>query len=139
MMQLFDISAMTRLVVGPQWNRISAAKKASLQDAFGRYFIATYASRLGQASGGRFEVLPNTERRSGGALVRTRITDADGKVTSVDYLTNPEGRIIDVYLNGTISELASFRSEFDTLLKTGGPDALESDLRKRAAELRGGT
>ncbi|MGO4571654.1 MlaC/ttg2D family ABC transporter substrate-binding protein [Microvirga sp. 2TAF3] len=139
MTRAFDIAAMTRLAVGPGWTKIPAAKRASLQEAFGRYFIATYASRLDQASGGRFEVLPNAERRAGGTIVRTQIIDAEGKATPVDYLLNPEGRIVDVYLNGTVSELASHRSEFDAALKAGGPDALESSLRKRADALSGGT
>jgi phospholipid transport system substrate-binding protein len=139
MMRTFDIGAMTRLVVGPQWNRIPAAKRASLQDAFGRYFVANYARRLGQASGGRFEVLPNPERRAGGTLVRTRVIDAEGKATPVDYLVDSKGRIVDVYLNGTVSEIATHRSEFAAALKAGGPDALESSLRKRADELSGGT
>lgn len=138
-MRTFDIPAMTRLAIGPQWSKIPAGKQASLQDAFGRYFVATYASRLGQASGGRFEVLPKTEQKSGGRLVRTRVIDASGKATPVDYLVNAQGQVIDVYLNGTVSELASQRSELTAALKAGGPDALEANLRKRADALMGGT
>lgn len=133
----FDLGAMARLAVGPRWASIPAAKRASLQDAFGRYFVATFASRLGQAAGGRFEVLPKTERRGGRILVRTRIVDAGGKTTPVDYLVTPGGRVLDVYLGGTVSELASHRSEFEAALKAGGPDALEARLRERADELMG--
>ena len=63
MTRTFDIAAITRLAIGPQWSKIPAPKQASLQDAFGRYFIATYASQLGKAAGGRFEVLPKTEQK----------------------------------------------------------------------------
>lgn len=139
MRRTFDIAAMTRLAVGPQWSKIPAAKQASLQEAFGRYFIATYASRLGQVTGGRFEVLPKTEQRTGGRLVRTRVINAEGKATPVDYLVNADGQVVDVYLSGTVSELASRRAEFAAALKAGGPDALEAHLRKRADELMGGT
>jgi phospholipid transport system substrate-binding protein len=135
MMRTFDIAAMTRLAVGPQWSKIPAARRDSLQEAFGRYFIASYANRLGQAAGGRFEVLPKTEKRAGGRLVRTRVTDAQGKETPVDYLVNADGKVVDVYLGGTVSELASRRSDFAAALKAGGPDALEANLRKQADEL----
>lgn len=137
MTRTFDIPAMARLAIGPQWSKIPAAKQASLQEAFGRYFIATYASRLGQASGGRFEVLPTTEQRTGGRLVHTRVIDAQGRATPVDYLVNADGKAVDIYLNGTVSELASRRSEFDAALKAGGADALEANLRKRADEMAG--
>jgi phospholipid transport system substrate-binding protein len=138
-LRAFDIPAMARLAIGPQWSKIPPAKQASLQEAFGRYFIASYASQLGKASGGRFEVLPKTDQRTGGRLVHTRITDADGKVTPVDYLVNAEGRVADIYLGGSVSMIAARRSEFDAPLKSGGPDGLEAYLRKRADELTSAT
>jgi phospholipid transport system substrate-binding protein len=138
-MRSFDIAAMARLAIGPQWSKIPADKQASLQNAFGRYFVATYGSQLGKAAGGRFEVLPNTDQRTGGRLVHTKLTDAEGKTTPIDYLVNQDGKIIDIYLGGTVSLIAARRSEFDTSLKSGGPDALEAYLKKRADEVGGGT
>jgi phospholipid transport system substrate-binding protein len=136
---IFDTAAMTRIAIGPQWSKIPAARQASLQDAFARYFIASYGSQLGKAAGSRFEVTPKAEQRTGGRLVRTRVIDAEGKATPVDYLVNAEGRVVDIYLGGTVSMLAGRRSEFDGILKAGGPDALEAHLRKRADELTGAT
>ena len=69
---------------------------------------------------------------------RTRVVDAEGKATPVDYLVNAEGRVVDIYLGGTVSMLAARRSEFDGVLKKGGPEALEAHLRKRT-EAVGGT
>jgi phospholipid transport system substrate-binding protein len=46
-------------------------------------------------------------------------------------------KIIDVYLSGTISELAARRSEFSAVLRQGGAAALVETLRKKAAELSG--
>ena len=143
MTRTFDIDAITRLAIGPQWSKIPGAKQASLQDAFGRYFVATYASQLGKAAGGRFEVLPKAEQkneqRAGGRLVRTRVVDGEGKTTPVDYLVNAEGRVVDIYLGGTVSMVAARRSEFDGVLKKGGPDALEAHLRQRTEAATGGT
>jgi phospholipid transport system substrate-binding protein len=135
----FDIPAVTRLAIGPQWSKIPAPRQASLQEAFERYFAATYGSQLGKAAGSRFEVLPKTEQKTGGRLVRTRVVDAEGKTTPVDYLVNADGRIVDVYLGGTVSMLAARRSEFDSVLKKGGPDALEAHLRQRAEAATGAT
>src|SRR3954451_14972497 len=134
----FDLTAMARLAIGPQWSKIPTAKQSALQEAFGRYFVATYASRLGGVSGGRFEVMPKTEPRTGGRLVRTKVIDAGGRETAVDYLVNQEDKVVDLYLSGTVSELAALRAQFDPVLKSGGPDGLEASLRQRAEKALGG-
>jgi phospholipid transport system substrate-binding protein len=54
-----------------------------------------------------------------------------------DYLLRHEGdrwRIIDVFLSGTISELAARRSEYSATLRQGGPAALADLLRKKTAD-----
>jgi phospholipid transport system substrate-binding protein len=137
-MKTFDLAAMTRLAIGPPWSKIPAPKQTALQDAFGRYFIATYASRLGAVAGGRFEVMPNPDARPNGRLVRTRITDKTGRETRVDYLVDAQGKVTDIYLDGTVSELAAMRAQFDMTLKSGGPDALETSLRQRVDKLLAG-
>jgi phospholipid transport system substrate-binding protein len=56
----------------------------------------------------------------------------------LDYMMRlKEGRwrIIDVFLSGTISELAARRSEYSLVLRTGGAPALVDLLRKKTAEL----
>jgi len=45
------------------------------------------------------------------------------------------GRIVDIYLTGTISELASRRSEFASLLRQGGAGRLTEELNTRTARL----
>jgi phospholipid transport system substrate-binding protein len=47
-------------------------------------------------------------------------------------------QVIDVYLTGTISQLATQRSEFAGVLQQGGGDALVRLLDQRIASLRTG-
>ena len=44
-------------------------------------------------------------------------------------------RIVDVYLTGTISELASRRSEFSALIREGGVPRVMQELESRTARL----
>ena len=44
-------------------------------------------------------------------------------------------KIVDIYLSGTISELATQRSEFGAILKSGGPAALIESLRQQIDKL----
>ena len=80
---------------------------------------------------------PNPDPRPNGRLVRTKITDKTGRETRVDYLVDQQGKVADIYLDGTVSELAAMRAQFDMTLKSGGPDALEASLRQKADRLIG--
>ncbi|WP_407527174.1 ABC transporter substrate-binding protein [Methylobacterium oryzisoli] len=135
MAQSFDLPAMLRLAVGTRWKDIPAAKQTALVEAFGPYLTATYATRLSAATGARFTVQPKSEPRGSGRLVRSTVTEASGEESPVDYVTNAEGRITDVYLQGTVSEAGTLRTNFGEQLKSGGPDALLEFLRKTTATM----
>lgn len=132
----FDIGTMTRLAVGPEWSRIPGGQQAAIRQAFGNFLVATYAKRIEGYSGERFEVTPVAEPRRTGKLVRTKIIDSSGTI-AIDYVVSG-GRAIDVYLNGAVSELASRRAEFEALLSSGGPSALQQGLQQRTQRLLAG-
>ncbi|MFE1602492.1 Tgt2/MlaC family protein [Methylobacterium sp. ID0610] len=135
MAESFDLPAMLRLAVGSRWKDIPADKQAALIEAFGPYLTATYATRLSAATGGRFSVQPKSEPRGSGRIVRGTATDASGDESPVDYITNADGKITDVYLQGTVSEAGTLRTNFADTLKSGGADALLEFLRKTTATM----
>jgi phospholipid transport system substrate-binding protein len=135
---VFDLAAMTRIAVGPKWTSIPPDQQKELVDAFSRMTIATYASRFDGYSGEKFEIEPNVETRSNGSIVHTRIVQTSGEPVTLNYLLRKSGagwRIVDVYLTGTISELATRRAEFATILESGGAQALIASLRSQADRL----
>lgn len=137
MEQVFNLPAMTRIAVGPSWTTFSPADQQALVAAFSDWSIATYASRFDGYGGESFEIQGSTPRPNGDVLVDTRIVRPSDSPVQINYLLR-EGRIVDVYLTGTISELASRRSEFAGLLRDGGAQRLVAELRRRTAEaLRG--
>jgi phospholipid transport system substrate-binding protein len=134
----YDLPLMSRIAAGQHWDSMSPAERDSVAAAFARMTTATYASRFDDFSGERFEVLQTADRPSGDKIVMTRIVPSDGKAVQLNYLMRNIGgewRIIDVYLNGTISELASRRAEFGSILKSGGPNALVSALNRQGDKL----
>jgi phospholipid transport system substrate-binding protein len=135
----FDLPLMTRLMVGPQWSGLTPAQQQQLVAAFSDFSAATYASRFDDYSGERFQVDPKPAPSNGGVVVHTKFLKSDGDPVDIDYLlreTDGTWRIIDVYLSGTVSELATRRSEFSSVLRRGGPDALVDMLQQKTAELR---
>lgn len=137
----YDIGSMTRMAVGPSWDSLQPAQKAALTDAFSRMMIATYAKRFDGFSGETFKITEVTDRATD-KMVKTQIVQSNGKPVPINYLmrkSGPEWRVVDVYLDGTISELASRRAEFTSILKSGGPDALIASLRKQGDRLLSGS
>jgi len=139
MRMTFDLPLMTRLMVGPQWSSLTPAQQQQLVAAFSDFSAATYASRFDDYSGERFQVDPKPAPSNGGVVVHTKLLKSDGDPVDIDYLlreTDGAWRIIDVYLSGTVSELATRRSEFSSVLRRGGPDALVDMHQQKTAELR---
>lgn len=132
----FDLPRMTRLAVGPRWSGLSAQDQADLVSAFGDYSAATYATRFPHDQGLRFEVSPTVTPGADGTIVHTKLLRPNDEPVQLDYLMKQAAggwRIEDVYLSGTISELATRRSEFTAVLDRGGASALVEALRKKAA------
>jgi phospholipid transport system substrate-binding protein len=136
----FDVPGMTRLAAGTAWQTATPAQQAELTDAFSRLMAATYAARFDEFTGERFEIATAVDQPPG-KLVRTRLVQSNGKIYNLNYLMRAAAggwKIADVYLDGTISELAARRAEFASIIKDGGPDALVGLLRQRADKLLAG-
>ena len=100
--------------------------------------IATYANRFDGFSGQSFEIDPEVQPRNTGRIVRTKIVRPKDEPVTLNYLMRGAGdtwKVVDIYLSGTISELATQRSEFSAILKAGGPAALIESLRQQIDRL----
>jgi phospholipid transport system substrate-binding protein len=132
----FDLATMTRLAIGPAWKDFSPAQQAAAQESFSRFMIAEYASQINDYSGESFVVDPQTTpaSRGGGEIVKTKLLQPGGRTVNINYLVRG-GRVIDVYLNGTISDLATRRDEFASIIASGGADGLIKRLQDRTEAL----
>jgi phospholipid transport system substrate-binding protein len=138
----YDLASMSRIAVGPSWSTLTPQQQAGVTNAFTRMTIATYASRFDGFSGEQFQILETIDRPNGDKIVKTQIVKSDGGTVPLNYLVRKSGsdwKIIDIYLDGTISELANRRAEFGAILKSGGPDALVSSLTKQGDKLLTGS
>jgi|SRR5579863_1916260 len=135
----FALGLTSRLSVGPAWTQMTADQQRRLTDVFSRYTISLYASRFDDFNGERFEVDANPVSNPNGSIVQTKLVKSDGDKVTLNYLMRQGSagwQVIDVYLSGTISELATRRSEFSGILQTSGADGLIKLLEERTAALR---
>ena len=137
----FDIASMARLSIGSSWASLSDAQRQQITESFGRYISAIYADRFDSYAGQRLEVMGEQPATSG-VMVRSQIIKANDEPVKVDYMMRRNGEswlISDIYLDGAISEVATRRSEFASILRSGGIDGLIAALNRKADILTGTT
>lgn len=138
--QAYDIPTMTKFVAGPGWSGFSAGDQQALVQAFERMTIANYAANFDSYGGEKFSVEPTATARGADKIVMSKLV-AGSQTIPFNYRMRQVGggwKIIDVYLNGSISELATRRSDFGATVSGGGApalikkiDALSDSLEKK--------
>ena len=136
----FDLEQMTRIVVGGRWAKLSEAERRQVVDLFRRFSVSTYANEFSGYGGEQFDLGDDRAHPGLGTIVETRLVLKDGAPVALNYLLRetPAGwKIVDVYLDGTISELARRRDEFASIIRSQGFDGLIALLKKKNEELAG--
>lgn len=140
--ELFDIPFMAEKSVGRYWKTVDEENRVRLLTTFERFTVANYAGRFTGYSGQFFETFKEQASKHGTVLVYSRLVSANGETVQLNYRLRPaedDGwKIIDVLLNGTISELALRRSEYSSLIQREGFPALMSALNERIDDLADG-
>ncbi len=135
----FAIDAMGEVAVGVRtfrgWNK---RQREAFIEAFARFMVATHASRFVGAADQGFEIEGSEDAQSGRKIVHARYLRAEAPTVPIDYLVQPADggwRILDVYLDETISLLALHRSEFSSVLRDRGFDGFIAAMHAKADEL----
>lgn len=136
--QTFSFATMIQVSVGSDWKQASPAQQEELARAFTRMSVSTYAANFKSHKGERFETVGEKPGPQDTVIVATRIRKSNGDPVDIDYLLKKIGndwRVIDVILDRGISELALRKSEYRTILKSGGVSALITALNAKADEI----
>lgn len=129
----FDLSEMTRLSVGPSWSGISEPDRKALVDAVERLTVTNYAKNFSQFSGEQFVVEPDAKPRSDDKIVQSKLLTSNGSQVPFNYRMHPvdgQWKIVDIYLNGNISQLALRRADFQSTVQKLGPTGLVDKLNQ---------
>ena len=136
----FDLPFMAEKSVGRHWKGASEQNQKALVETFSRFTVANFAGRFDGFSGQSFRTLGVEPSTHGTVLVRTHLDEPGDEGVALDYRLRPvDGgwRIVDIYLNGTVSELALRRSEYSALIQREGFQALLAKLGARINDLAG--
>ena len=140
MAKTFDLDFMASKTVGSHWRKLSAEDKTLWADLFAQFSTANYAGRFTGFKGEQFVTLGAEEAARGTRMVLTRIVVPGGKDVELNYrlLQTSQGqwKVIDVYLDGTVSELALRRSEYASALKRKGFEELVAAVQTKIENLK---
>jgi phospholipid transport system substrate-binding protein len=129
---------MARISVGPQWASLSPEDQAKIIEAFKKLSVGTYASRFDGYDGEEFQIAGDQPIAGGDEKVDTKLVRPHDDPVELDYRLRKNGddwKIIDVFLSGTISQLANYRSEFSSTLRDKGADGLVQLINDKVAAL----
>ncbi len=127
----FDIPGMARLSVGPAWDKMSPDEQKEISVAFERMTVANYAGNFDGYGGQKFNVDPMVADRGGDKLVKSQMVTPGAASVAFNYRMRKTGdnwKVIDVFLEGTISQLATRRADFSATVAKGGAKALIQSL-----------
>ena len=136
----FDLPYLSRRIIGSKaWRTLTDGDRQAYVSAFSRLTVATYASRFKGYSGEKF-VTAGTQKIGGKyVLVKTDVVKSNGGRIALNYLMQNRGgawKVIDVYLKGAISEVATRRAEFRAVLRRSGIGGLIRAIEQKARAAR---
>jgi phospholipid transport system substrate-binding protein len=134
----FALVRMARFAAGSAWRKMNDAQQHAYVRAFADVTIATYASRFDAFSGESFATLGTQPGQGKSVLVATEIRRPGKEPVALTYVVyDDQGTpmIADIYLAGSISELGRQRSEYGSVLRSAGADALIRSLREQVQRM----
>ena len=122
LVESFDLSTTSRLVLGRYWRVATEAERAEYRRLFESLILNTYLSRLSTYSGESLVVHGAITGKRGIIVVRSQIESPKKPPMRIDWLvrkTDGRYRVIDVAVEG-ISMAITQRSEFASIIKASG-------------------
>lgn len=133
----FDFAFMAEKATGRHWRELTPEQHRELTETMAELASANYAARFRAYDGERFETSGAEAATHNTILVRTRLIPNGADPVALDYRLRPDAnrelRIVDVFLDGTVSELALRRAEYSSVLQRDGFGALLGALREKIA------
>ena len=129
----YDLEKMGKIIIGVDWKQMDTKTQKEFINVFKRFISVNYFRRFNKINELDFEHQTVTNIKDKFKLARVILT-ADNEKFKIDYLLgfkNEKWKIFDVLLDGSISEVATKKSDFKKIIKEEGVSGLVKNLRIR--------
>jgi phospholipid transport system substrate-binding protein len=135
--QYFDYGGVSRLALGPQWNKQPPEKQQEFERDFSRLLFGKYIDSIEKYANQK--ITYNQEQvTQDHVVVESTVMDRGGPV-HIDYalhLKNGKWGVYDVSVEG-LSLVVNYRSQFDQMLASGTFDNVLAKLKQQVAQVCG--
>ena len=129
----YDLEKMGKIIIGIDWKQMDTKTQKEFINVFKRFISVNYFRRFNKINELDFENQTVTDIENKFKLARVILT-ADDEKFKIDYLLgfkDEKWKIFDVLLDGSISEVATKKSDFKKIIKEEGVSGLVKNLRIR--------
>jgi phospholipid transport system substrate-binding protein len=137
--EFYNFERMITIVAGSAWANGTPQQQRELLTAFTDWSAMTYAARFNKDNGETFETLGSRPGPRDTVFVDTRVNRPSEGPVLITYVMAQSGdrwQIVDVLLQGSISQLAQQRNDFAATLRDGGLPKLTLALTAKTEQLR---
>jgi len=131
-----DFETLSKLVIARNWSKFSEAQRAEFMTLFRNHLSMTYGRNVETYKNEKVTITGSRDENGGDTTVKTKILRGGPGDILVDYRmrqTAGTWKIIDVIIEG-VSLVSNFRSQFQDVVASGGPERLLSLLRDKNAK-----
>ena len=129
----YDLEKMGKIIIGIDWKQMDTKTRKEFINVFKRFISVNYFRRFNKINELDFEHQTVTDIEDKFKLARVILT-AENEKFKIDYLLgfkNEKWKIFDVLLDGSISEVATKKSDFKNIIKEEGVSGLVKNLSIR--------
>lgn len=130
----YDVEKMLDLIIGSNWENIDKNTKNELIKTFEEFIAKNYIRRFIKIKKPNFEQVSKKKINDDYFMIRVNLQIDEKEVIPIHYLLNQkEGnlKIFDILLDGSISEIATKKSEFIKFITNGDLNKLIDALKKK--------
>ena len=131
--ETYDTEKMLKMIIGDSWKNLNNEIKKEIINVFEEYIAKNYIIRFSKIKNLQFSGLE--EKKIGTyKIVKSNLILSDDEKVSISYLLSlkrQEWKIFDVLLAGSVSEIATKKSEFKSFIVNGNINPLIDALKKK--------
>jgi phospholipid transport system substrate-binding protein len=134
--EMFDFDEISRRALARHWQTLQREEQAEFVTLFRDLLERAYLTQMEGAGVEKITFLSEAMEPGGSAIVRSKVTTRRGSETPLDYrmhVRDGSWRIYDVVVQG-LSFIASYRTQFDRVIRAESYGSLRERLQKKATE-----
>ena len=134
--EMFDFDEISKRALSRHWQALQSDEQAEFVPLFRDLLERAYLTQVESVGGEQIVFLGESIDAGGSATVRSKVVTRHGSEIALDYrmhVLDGTWRIYDVIVQG-VSFIASYRTQFDRVIRAESYNALRERLEKKATE-----